>query len=101
MEKEKIHELTKAEKQLLKAAKKLEKASTKYLKEIQEVDKTIQDLPTSLTRRHLLESRYFSQVPQAASVAVRLELLSSYIEEELKLPSIDNEDSNSWDDLSY
>jgi acetyl-CoA carboxylase alpha subunit len=89
--------LTRDEKRLLKAAKKLQKASARYLKELGKIDKVIQDLPTSLTRRHLLEPRYFSQVPQIASVSVRLELLSTYIEEELNLENI--ETTEDWSDL--
>jgi hypothetical protein len=75
--------MTKKEKKLLKAAKKLEKATKKYMEELSEVDKIMQDMPTKLTRKHLLEEKYFNVVPTVARAAVKFELLYSYLLSEI------------------
>jgi len=75
--------MTKKEKRLLKAAKKLEKATKKYMESLAKIDDIFQEIPTKLTRRHLLEEKYFNVVPTVARAAVKFELLYSYLLSEI------------------
>jgi len=93
--------MTKTEKKLLKAAKKLEEATQNYMETLEEIDKVFQKLPTKITRRYLLEDRYFKFIPRIASASIRLELLSSYLEGEMLHSNDDIDDINSWADLKW
>jgi len=86
-----MHKITKNEKKLLKAAKKLEKATKKYMESITKVDKILQKVPTNLSRRYLLEEKYFRIIPTVARAAVKFELLYTYLQSEI-------ENDNKWVD---
>lgn len=88
--------MTKKERKLLKAAKRLRKASATYIKELTKIDEIIQSLPVGITRRFMLEDRYFNTVPKVASLTVKLELLEAYIANELNINPDDNNNDEDW-----
>jgi hypothetical protein len=75
--------MTKSEKKILKASKKLEKATKKYMEELDKIDRVFQNLPTKYSRLYHLEDRYFKIISPVLSNCVKLELLHSYLSNEI------------------